>query len=172
MTISTDAQYWIDTLALVRHPEGGFYRETYRSSDEIDGACLPERYHRNRAMATAIYFLLPSGERSKLHRLASDEIWHFHAGLPLLLTVIAPDRTCVTVTLGSGASRGERFQHVVEAGSWFGAEVAGDDGFALVSCTVAPGFDFADFEMGQRDDLLADFPEHRSAIVRLTDDRS
>jgi predicted cupin superfamily sugar epimerase len=170
MSTTAEADYWIDTLSLVPHPEGGHYRETYRSSELIDCDCLPERYHRSRAMATAIHFLLRAGERSKLHRLASDEIWHFHSGAALRLSIIAPDGTLDVVSLGGDAATGERFQHVVAAGSWFGAEIVAGGAYCLVSCTVAPGFDFADFEMARREDLVERFPAHRSTIERLTDE--
>jgi uncharacterized protein len=163
-----EARYWIDMLSLVEHPEGGYYRETYRSSELIDCDCLPERYHRSRAMATAIYFLLTSAEPSKLHRLASDEIWHFHSGQPLMLSMIDEQGGLEQVRLGPDASSGEQFQCTVHAGAWFGAEVDVESGYSLVSCTVAPGFDFADFEMGRRTDLTARFPEHRMTIERLT----
>jgi uncharacterized protein len=169
MTDASDARYWIDTLGLVRHPEGGYYRETYRSSEELDGACLPERYLRNRSVATAIYYLLPSGERSKLHRLKSDELWHYHAGLPLVLSIIAPSGELNVVRLGASTAAGEQFQCAVQAGCWFGAEVDGIGGYGLVSCTVAPGFDYADFEIASREDLIALYPQHRTIIERLTD---
>lgn len=168
MSDGTDARYWIDMLGLVAHPEGGFYRETYRSAEELPGECLPARYRRNRSMATAIHFLIRSGEPSRLHRLKSDELWHYHAGVALTLTIIDAAGEARQVRLGANAAAGERFQATIPAGSWFGAEVDGDDGYALVSCTVAPGFDFADFEMGERAALIETFPRHRTLIERLT----
>lgn len=169
-TPSTEARYWIDALSLIEHPEGGYYRETYRSGEQIDCDCLPERYARSRAMATAIYFLLPAGERSRLHRLASDEIWHFHSGAPIVLSIIDAAGTLEQVRLGGNVEAAEHFQYTIPSGSWFGAELDGEESYALVSCTVAPGFDFADFEMGRRAELIGMFPQHRATIERLSDE--
>ena len=157
----------VKTLDLLRHPEGGWYRETYRSSELIPHVALPERFDDSRSCCTAIYFLLESGDISALHRIKSDEIWHFYSGMPLTIHVITPQGEYYPLHLGSNLSAGETFQCVVPAGCWFGAEVNGD-GYSLVGCTVAPGFDFADFEMGKRDELLTEFPDHTKIIHRLT----
>jgi predicted cupin superfamily sugar epimerase len=146
-----DASYWIETLRLQKHPEGGYYRQTYRDARQIN----------DRACSTAIYFLLPAGEFSALHRLKSDEVWHFYAGHELTIHLIDPAGNYTTQTVGSGS-----FQAVVPAGHWFGATVALD--YALVGCTVAPGFDFCDFELADRAALLRQYPQHRPLIERLT----
>lgn len=153
-------------LGLTRHPEGGWYRETYRATGTIPGALLSEQADGERSFSTAIYFLLERGDLSALHRIKSDELWHFHAGAPLIVHLITPEGTRNSLTLGSNPAAGESFQGVVPAGCWFGAETTGD--FSLVGCTVAPGFDFADFEMGSRSDLLSRFPAHAGLIKRLT----
>jgi predicted cupin superfamily sugar epimerase len=161
-----DAQYWIEKLNLKRHPEGGYYRETYRSSEIIKHAALPERFHGPRVFSTAIYFLLSGAEVSHLHRIKSDEIWHFYAGSSLMIHVIDLDGSYQKIKLGLDVDKGEAIQVVVHAGCWFGAELEELNSFCLVGCTVAPGFDFEDFELGGRNDLLQSYPQHH-AIIRL-----
>jgi uncharacterized protein len=158
----------IARLELTRHPEGGWYRESYRSSEIIQAAALPDRFTGDRSVCTAIYFLLESGDMSALHRIKSDEIWHFYAGEALTVHVIMPQGEYYPLIIGSNIAAGETFQCVVTAGCWFGAEVSRDDGYSLVGCTVAPGFDFADFEMGKREELLKQFPAQADIIRRLT----
>jgi len=160
------AGFWIETLGLVRHPEGGWFGETYRSSESIPAHGLPERFSGPRSFGTAIYFLLERGQFSALHRIKSDEIWHFYGGAPLTVHLITPDGERLGLPLGSNAEQGERFQAVVPAGCWFGAETTGE--YSLVGCTVAPGFDFCDFEMADREELSALFPLQADLISRLT----
>jgi len=162
-----ESAYWIEKLGLVRHPEGGWYRETYRAAEAIPAAGLPKRFGGARAFSTAIYFLLESGQISALHRIKSDELWFFHAGCPLSIGRIIADGQPHTARLGSRPERGESFQVVVPAGNWFGAFPLEADSYSLVSCTVAPGFDFSDFEMGDREELLRLFPGCRSMIEQL-----
>lgn len=113
-------------------------------------------------------FLLPGGRVSARHRIKSDELWHFHAGSGLTLSVIHPSGRLEQVALGPDAERGERLQAVVPVGCWFGASVADRASYALVGCTVAPPFEFADFELGDRARLLAEYPQHGDLIERLT----
>jgi len=162
------AAYWIERLHLTRHPEGGWFRETYRASETIPEAGLPTRFQGERSFSTAIQFLLERDDCSALHRLKSDEMWHFYDGSPLTVHLVAPDGRHSPVLLGRDPEKGERLQAVAPAGYWFGAELAGSGDFALVGCTVAPGFDFSDFEMGGRRDLTARFPQHEALIRRLT----
>ena len=164
------AQQWIEHLNLEPHPEGGFYRETYRASLTLPHSALPG-YAGGRAASTAIYFLLAGDQFSAFHRLRSDEVWHFYAGSTLIVHVIEPGGKYSELLLGSDATSGEEFQAVVPAGCWFGSSLRQPDTWALVGCTVAPGFDFADFEMAQRDDLTARYPQHRNIIERLTRDK-
>jgi uncharacterized protein len=166
--VHPEAARWVGLLGLTPHPEGGFFRETYRAEERIASAHLPARFAGDRAFATAIYFLLEARQVSRLHRIRSDEVWHFHAGGPLVVESIAPDGTAARVVLGAAAEAGQVFQHVVPAGHWFGASLERPDSYALVGCTVAPGFDFAELELARRDDLLERFPQHRALIERLT----
>jgi predicted cupin superfamily sugar epimerase len=160
--------YWIDRLGLVPHPEGGFYRETYRAREAFEAHHLPARFGGRRVSSTAIYFLLPGDQISALHRIKSDEVWHFYAGGVLTLSMIHADGRLETRRLGPDPERGEHFQAIVTAGCWYGAAVDDRGAYALVGGTVAPGFDFADFELGERAALLAAFPQHRDTILRLT----
>jgi len=161
------AEELIERLQLVKHPEGGWYRETYRSEDVISATALSDRFAGDRSACTAIYFLLQSGDISALHRIKSDELWHFYAGNSLTVHIITPQGEYYPFHLGSNLPTKETFQCAVPAGCWFGAELPGD-GYSLVGCTVAPGFDFADFEMGNRVELMKQFPEHTDIIQRLT----
>lgn len=164
----TDAQYWIEALGLQEHPEGGFFRETFRSEESIPTNGLPERFTGKRVFATAIYYLLKSGQISVFHRIKSDEIWTFHSGNPLPVYAISQAGDLSLVTLGPDPASGHQFQCVVPAHKWFGAKLDGPDGYALVSCIVAPGFEFEDFEMAQRSVLTEAFPQHKDIIRQLT----
>jgi hypothetical protein len=159
---------WISLLGLSPHPEGGFYREIYRSAETIEPQHLPARFGGRRVYSTAIQFLLPGDHISALHRIKSDEVWHFYAGCPMTLTLIHPDGRLAEHRLGPDPERGERFQAIVPAGCWYGGAVDDSSAWALVGGTVAPGFDFGDFELADRATLLARFPQHRDAILRLT----
>ena len=161
----TDASALVKQLGLEPHPEGGFYRETWRSSMVLRG--IRPAPGPDRAASTAIYFLLPAGTFSAFHRVTSDEAWHHYDGDPLDLHLIAEDGGHTVVALGREFARGERPQYVVPAGVWQAAVPRGDR-YALCGCTVAPGFDFADFEMPSREDLRARFPRHAEIIARLT----
>ncbi|MBC7570348.1 MAG: cupin domain-containing protein [Spirosoma sp.] len=162
------AQEYVRWLNMQPHPEGGFFAETYRAAETIAAPALPTRFGGARAFSTAIYFLLESHHKSALHRIQADEVWHFYAGGPLEVFVINPDATLTTIRLGNNPERGEVFQAVVPAGCWFGSKPAPEIAFSLVGCTVAPGFDFADFEMADRNTLLAEFPQHADVIRLLT----
>ena len=162
------AQYWIDRLNLIPHPEGGYYRETYRSGLSIARDALPLQFTGPRLVSTAIYFLLESNNFSAFHRLRSDELWHFHAGSAITVHVIEPEGSYSGIQLGADPDAGEVLQAVVKAGRWFASEVRDATKFALAGCTVSPGFDFADFELGKRSNLIKIYPQHRALIERLT----
>lgn len=166
--MTNPAQYWIDKLGLVPHPEGGYYRETYRSSLSIAREALPPQFSGPRLVSTAIYFLLEGENFSAFHRLHSDEMWHFYAGSALLVYVMEEDGRCSEIPIGNNPEAGEELQAVVKAGCWFASRVRDPDSFALVGCTVAPGFDFEDFEMGKRSELVSLYPLHRRLIEQLT----
>jgi hypothetical protein len=163
-----NAGYWIRMLGLSAHPEGGHYREKYRSSETVSAAALPERFPGDRCFATSIYYLLESGEVSTFHRIRSDEIWYHHDGAPVIIHVLAPGGGYRALKLGRNVEAGEAPQALVGAGCWFGATVEGDDTFCLAGCSVSPGFDFADFELAERDALLEEFPHYRDIITKLT----
>ena len=141
------AQYWIEKLKLEPHPEGGFFRESYRAPIVIDRSALPPRFRGARSASTAIYFLLAGEDFSALHRLAADEVWHFYAGKALLVHSIDPEGNWTAMKLGQNPEAGEEFQCVVPGGHWFGSCLEQPDSYALVGCTVAPGFEFATFEL-------------------------
>jgi len=154
--------YWIEQLKLLPHPEGGYYRETYRAKGHI----VRPTGEGTRNFSTAIYFLLQHSDRSKFHRIQSDEIWHFHAGGRLTIYVLT-DKGLETHTLGTQLEQGDQLQIVIPAQHWFGAIVSEGD-YVLAGCTVSPGFDFADFELADTADLLRQFPGEADIIRRLT----
>lgn len=146
----------IERLGLSEHPEGGYYREIYRSPLKVSARGLERR------ALTCIYYLLPRGSFSAFHRLRSDEIWHFLEGSVLRLHCL--DRGGLqTVDLGAGKD----LQQAIAAGTWFAAEVVGGE-YSLAGCTVAPGFEFEDFELARRETLAAEFSRHADLIARLT----
>jgi len=162
------AKYWIEKLSLSKHPEGGFFRETYRSDEVINKKCLPNRYTSYRSFSTLIYYLLDSNGFSAFHKLKSDETWHYYTGTPLTLFIIEKSGLLRKITLGSNPDKGEVFQFVVKKDNWFAATVNKSDSFSLIGCTVSPGFDFEDFEIGKRSQLIILYPEHSSIIHKLT----
>ncbi len=157
-----EARALVDALGLAPHPEGGFYRETFRAPAIVTVDGRPPR-----SASTAIYFLLPEGSFSALHRVASDEVWHHYDGAPIELHTLAEDGAHRSLRLGRDLARGERPQVVVPAGVLQAAVAVGGP-FALVGCTVAPGFDFADFDLPARADLEARFPDHVALVRALT----
>ena len=162
------ARYWIDRLGMVRHPEGGWFRETYRSLHTVPAEALPPRYSGSRSFATSICFLLEGDDFSAFHRIASDEIWYFHCGSTLAVHVITAGGEYREMRLGNDPASGAEPQAVVCGGSWFGATVLDRSAYALVGCAVSPGFDFRDFELGRRELLLSRYPWHSDIITRLT----
>ena len=161
------AEYWIEKLNLQPHPEGGFYKENYRSTEVIPGEALPPRFGGARTYSTSIYFLLRSEDRSAFHRIQSDELWHYHAGASLSIYVLKEDHVAVHV-LGADIERGESLHVVIPANCWFGARVNEDSSYVLAGCTVAPGFDFADFKLAKRHELTSLYPRHTDIIHQLT----
>jgi len=170
MTNPLTADELIDHLALQPHPEGGYFRETYKSAVTIPGSVLPSGSSGDRAAATAIYFLLRQGEKSRLHRLRFDEVWHFYLGGPLRLVVISPEGKVDQFDLGQDLSVGQELQQVAPAGHWFGAYPLPGAPYSLVGCTVAPGFAFEDFGLGDRDELISCFPHLKNLIADFTQD--
>ncbi|HXW18603.1 MAG TPA: cupin domain-containing protein [Candidatus Acidoferrales bacterium] len=164
----TNAAYWISRLNLAPHPEGGWFRQTYAATLTIPRNALPPQFTAARPASTAIYFLLDAQIFSAFHRLRSDELWHFYSGGPLIVYVIDSEGRLDEMLLGGDPDAGESFQGVVKAGCWLAARVKNPRSYALVGCTMAPGFDFADFELATRSDLAAQYPQHRALIESLT----
>lgn len=164
----SDAKEIIDKLNLLPHPEGGFFKETFRSKGSISQNELSNGYSGPRNYSTAIYFLLTSDSFSAFHRIKQDEFWHYYDGAPINVHVIDSDGKYSCTVVGKDLNSGQIPQFVVEGGSWFASEVHGNGDFSLVGCTVSPGFDFDDFEMAERDSLILEFPEFTDIIHKLT----
>jgi uncharacterized protein len=163
------AEDLIRLLNLQPHPrEGGWFRETYRADEKIAPAALPARYTSARSAGTAIYYLLTPDTISPLHRLASDEIFHFYLGGPVRMLQLFPDGRGLVTVLGTDLAAGQQPQVVVPRGVWQGCYLEQGGPLALLGCTVAPGFDYADYEDGGREDLMAKYPAFAEMICRLT----
>ena len=161
-----NADYWISHLNMIPHPEGGFYKEVFRSRIEI----LKKDSSKEKQALTSIYYLLQGADYSGFHRLASDEIWYYHQGEPLFIYELTATGLLITHEL-SDQGAGD-LSVVIEAGSWFAAGIPSEEGFSLVSCAVAPAFDFSEFEMANKDELKQLFPQHAPIVerfCRLTD---
>jgi uncharacterized protein len=158
----------IEHYGMQGHPEGGFFLETYRSKNKISKSALRGNFSGDRSESTAIYFLLKSNSRSQFHRIKSDETWHFYLGGPLTLVEIDDDGALKKTVIGQDLSKGQTVQYTVRAGNWFGAFPNDGTAYSFVGCTVAPGFDFADFELAKRSDLLKTYPQHKEIISKLT----
>jgi len=159
----------IDILGLEPHPEeGGYYTETHRSQEMHAPHALPGRYGGERCHCTAIYYLLTPQTYSHMHRLVTDEIFHFYLGDPCEMLLLHPDGRGEVLALGHDLKAGQRPQVVVPAGSWQGMRLLPGGGFGLMGCTVAPGFEFADYGHGIRAELLAAYPGFADRIVPLT----
>lgn len=163
------AKQWIDKLGLVPLPEeGGMYREIYRCAETIPASALPARFGGDRCYSTSIYYLLEHPEFSAFHRLKQEEIWHFYEGSPLTVHIIDTDGNYVQEKMGRNIDAGEKLQLVLYAGQLFAASVAQQGSYSLIGCTVAPGFEFEDFEAPSRNALLESYPQHRDIIVQFT----
>jgi len=160
------AKYYIQKLQLKKHPEGGYYREIYRSGEMISIDAPKKNLKRN--VSTSIYFLLEGVQVSKFHRLKSDELWHFYDGSSVKVSVIDEKGKLSEIFLGKKTDEGEVFQTVIKKNNWFAAEVLNKRSFTLIGCTVSPGFDFSDFELANRDYLLDSFPKYKSLITKFT----
>ena len=155
--------YWIDHLQLQKHPEGGYFKETYRSSDKV-----MNRNEEIRSALTSIYFLITSNMFSAFHKIESDEIFNFYEGSVLTIYVIKSSGELELLKIGRDIENGEQLQGVVKAGAWFASKVDLQNTFSLVGCTVSPGFDFNDFELANRSELIELFPQHIDIIKELT----
>jgi uncharacterized protein len=148
--------------------EGGYFREAYRSRFALNQQSLPSGYRGDRALSTAIYYMLTPDTFSAMHRLKGDEVYHFYLGDPAELLVLEPDGTGETIQLGQDIASGMRLQHVVPARAWQGSRLVAGGKFALLGTTMSPGFDRADFDLGTRDGLSIQYPEYVDLITLLT----
>lgn len=155
---------FISGLHLSRHPEGGWYKEIYRSDLEV---AVPWSAGK-RSACTSICFLLESADFSSFHRIKSDELWHFYEGSPIEIIWIDANGRVQSCVVGRNYESGEKLQCVIPAGCWFAAQVRAHGSYALVGCTVSPGFDFRDFELAGRNELIRLYPEHEALIKSLT----
>jgi uncharacterized protein len=160
MELPARAQEIIEKFNLKSHPEGGFYVETYRSAEIIPG--------KDRQLLTSIYFLITGNSISRFHRIQSDECWYFHEGSPLLVHSILPNGEHQVTELGLDFTKNEVPFHVVPSKTIFGSHLKDNEGYAFVSCAVAPGFDFKDFELFSFEELMKLYPTHQSIITKLT----
>ena len=165
---SAGAEWWVSTLGLSPHPEGGFYTETYRSPVVVDGDSLPEQYSGPRSLMTSILFLLTDKGCSRFHRLRGDELWCYQAGGTIVLHTLDADGAYRAEEIGPRPHQGQQIQVSVPGGSWLGAEVKQGEEYALLACIVAPGFEFEDFELATREELLTEYAGQREVIERLT----
>ena len=159
-----EANILIEKLSLLPHPEGGYFKEIYRSQQSSQ---LGKPYNGQRSFSTSIYFLLTSDQFSAFHKISQDEIWHFYKGSPIHLHIIYPEGKYQLVKIGNNLEKGEVPQYVVPGGHWFAAEVINPNSYSLVGCTVAPGFDFLDFELAKQNDLTTICPQQKKLISQL-----
>jgi predicted cupin superfamily sugar epimerase len=157
-----------EKLELLPHPEGGFFKETFRSKETISKEALDNNYSGDRNLCTSIYFLLTSDNFSAFHRIKQDEIWHFYEGSPLYVHVIDQSGNYTRHSVGLDIENGQVPQLTVPAGCWFGSSVAEENSYSFVGCTVAPGFDFDDFELASYAELAEVYPLHSEVIRSLT----
>jgi len=157
-------QSLVQSLNLIPHPEGGYFAEHYRSEETIE----PAGFSGPRALATSIYFLLEEGQFSALHRIKSDEIWHFYLGDPLEIIEIDQNGQWISTILGQELGEGQLLSYVVKAGNWFGSRPFAGSKFSLVGCSVSPGFDFQDFEMPPRSYFEKEFPDLKTKLQEIT----
>lgn len=157
----------VEKLNMLPHPEGGYYKEEYRSAGIIPNTSLPQ-FSGDRNFCTSIYFLLTSDNFSGFHRIKQDEIWHFYSGSPLAVHVIDLEGKYTKHIIGMDLDKGYLPQLTVPANCWFASSVVNKNDYSFVGCTVAPGFDFEDFELAKREDLIAEYPEHKTIISALT----
>ena len=166
LLLTAKADYYIKKLALIAHPEGGYFKEVYRSGQSIAQTVLPNEFSGDRVFSTAIYYLLKNQDFSAFHQINQDEIWHFYDGSALALHLIDSEGYYEKIVLGRGANI--HLQFVVKQKTWMAAEVIDKQSFSLIGATVAPGFDFADFTLAKLSDMLAKYPQHKAIINLFT----
>ena len=147
--------------------EGGYYVETYRAAEKLTGSVLPQRYAKTRNISTAILYLLTPETFSAMHRLKSDEVFHFYLGDPVTMLLLGTDDYSQIVTLGQDILNGQKIQQMIPGGTWQGCCLKDEGKFALMGTTVAPGFEFYDYEQADKKELLKKYPQHKKLILRL-----
>jgi predicted cupin superfamily sugar epimerase len=162
------SQNLINKLKLVKHSEGGYFAEHYRSVEMIQKEDLSSKFKGSRALSTAIYYLLSGSDFSSFHKLKTDEIWHFYSGSSLILYELDNNCNMETTTLSGDINENSQFTKVVRAGNWLAAEVKNKDSYSLVGCTLSPGFEFDDFELAHKNVLIEQYPKHIDIIKKLT----
>lgn len=158
----------VSKLNLQEHVEGGFYKETYRSSGLIRKESISEDFNGDRNYSTGIFFLLTSDTFSAFHRIKQDEMWHFYEGSPLTIHMIDKNGKYTFQRIGLDLDGGELPQFTVPKNTWFASEVEDPNTYCLTGCTVSPGFDFEDFELAERKTLIEAYPDYKDVIHRLT----
>lgn len=166
--MNATAEHYIHHLNLQPHPEGGYYKEVYRSALNLSSHALPPEFGGERQVCTSIYFLIEKQNFSAFHRIKSDETWHFYDGQALEVIELAEDGSLKKTAIGRDLPAGEQLQYTVKAQTWFASRVKAGGDYSLVGCTVSPGFDFEDFEMAKRSSLLEKYPQHKNEIIALT----
>ena len=161
MALNKDVVQIIKRLRLKRHPEGGYFKQTYTADTRVS----IEGYDKPRYISTAIYYMLVGDQFSAFHRIKSDELWHHYTGGSLILYTI--DNGKLT-KIKMGKSRGEAPQVAIKANTWFAASLTDKKSYCLLGCTVSPGFDYSDWELGKRDELIKMYPQHKTIIERYT----
>lgn len=164
----TDYKEIIKQLELNPHPEGEYYKEIYRSAEKISKEFFPSRYNGARSFSTSIYYMLAGEQISVFHKLESDEIWNFYSGSPLYIHLLDEKNGYKKVKLGNKFLNGELPQYIIPRGTFFAAEVEDKNSYSLIGCTVAPGFEFEDFEFGNANQLIKQFSEQKELILRLS----
>ena len=162
--LNKHAKLWIKKLKLEKHPEGGYFTNTYASDKKID---FPD-FDGFRSTCTAIYYLLTGNQFASFHIMKSDEIWHFYSGSSLTLHMIDSKGEMEQILVGPNFNRGERFQVIIKSGCWFAASINNKNSYSLVGCTVSPGFDYRDWKLGDRKKLLEQYPQHKKIIKKYT----
>jgi hypothetical protein len=164
--MKSSAEFWIEKLQLQKHPEGGWFKEIYRSTEMIPSIALPAGFSGDRSLSTSIYYLLECEDFSAFHRIKSDELWHFYTGTSVIEIISIEEGKIKRQLLGDNPEQNQYFQIIVPKNTWFAARLINKKGFALVGCTVSPGFHFDDFEM-RTDKLIEEYPEFEKEIVGL-----
>jgi uncharacterized protein len=160
-------EYWVSNLGMSRHPEGGYYKETFQSEEQISDHELTVNFEGKRKLYTSIYFLLTSDDVSHFHRLKSDELWYYHGGSSLSIHVIDESGEYKEIKLGMNLAACEVPQVLVKKNSIFGSSVSEKDTFSLVGCMVSPGFEFQDFELFTQEELMKFYPKYKEIIMKL-----